>query len=116
MALRASVHVTLTLDIRSSSSRPSPPPPCSPREHGNQNKASLHGAALVHAITGNTSEALHILAQLRALVEEDWARRRGRRGKKATATEGTSHASMVVMESLEAYLAAGRVSARIELN
>lgn len=75
------------------------------------NKASLHGAALVHAITGNTSEALDTLAQLRAIVEEDWARRRGRRGKKATATEGTSHASVIVMEVLEAYLAAGRVSA-----
>ncbi|CAN0418259.1 unnamed protein product [Ascophyllum nodosum] len=71
-------------------------------------QASLHGVALVHAITGSNSEALCTLAQLRCIVEEDWARRRGRRGRKAATTEGTSHASLVVMEALDAYLAAAR--------
>ena len=71
--------------------------------------------ALVHAITGSNSEALCTLAQLRCIVEEDWARRRGRRGRKAATTEGTSHASLVVMEALDAYLAAARVSAELSL-
>ncbi|CAM9253189.1 unnamed protein product, partial [Hapterophycus canaliculatus] len=71
-------------------------------------QASLHGAALVHAITGNMEEASAGLAQMRCIVEEDWARRRGRRGRTAAATEGTSHASLVVMETLDAYLAASR--------
>lgn len=75
----------------------------------NKKKASLHGAALVHAITGNTVEACGTLTLLRGIVEEDWARRRGKRGRMAAATEGTSHASLVVMEALEAYLAAARV-------
>lgn len=57
----------------------------------------------------NTVEASACLAQMRAIVEEDWARRRGRRGRTAAATEGTSHASLVVMETLDAYLAASRV-------
>ncbi|CAM9588292.1 unnamed protein product [Ectocarpus sp. 13 AM-2016] len=71
-------------------------------------QASLHGAALVHAITGNMAEASAGLAKMRSIVEEDWARRRGRRGRTAAATEGTSHASLVVMETLDAYLAASR--------
>lgn len=63
----------------------------------------------MHAITGNMEEASAGLAQMRCIVEEDWARRRGRRGRTAAATEGTSHASLVVMETLDAYLAASRV-------
>eukprot|EP00903_Cladosiphon_okamuranus_P010662 g10080.t1 len=69
---------------------------------------SLHGAALVHAIALNTAEASACLAQMRTIVEEDWARRRGRRGRTAAAAEGTSHTSLVVMETLDAYLAAAR--------
>ena len=72
-------------------------------------QSSLHGAALVHAIMGNMSEASASLAQLRSMVEEDWARRRRRRGRTAAVTEGTSHASLIVMETLDAYLAAARV-------
>lgn len=64
----------------------------------------------MHAISGNMEEASACLAQMRCIVEEDWARRRGRRGRTAAATEGTSHASLVVMETLDAYLAASRVS------
>lgn len=67
----------------------------------------------MHAIMGNMSEATAILAQLRSIVEEDWARRRGRRGKTAAATEGTSQASLVVMETLDAYIAAAQVIARV---
>ncbi len=80
------------------------------RHHLIEIKASLHGAALVHAISGNMEETSACLAQMRCIVEEDWARRRGRRGRTAAATEGTSHASLVVMETLDAYLAASRVS------
>lgn len=69
---------------------------------------------MVHAITGNTVEASLCLAQMRCIVEADWARRRGRRGRTAAATEGTSHASLVVMEALDAYLAASRVSKPLE--
>lgn len=86
--------------------KPLPPPPFLP---GNKIKASLHGAALVHVITGNTAGASLCLAQMRCIVEEDWARRRGRRGRTAAVTEGTSHASLIVMETLDAYLAASRV-------
>lgn len=75
-------------------------------------QASLHGAALVHAITGDLKQASAVLAELRSLVENDWARRRGRRGRTAAATEGTSQPSLVVMEALEAYIAAARVRTR----
>ncbi|CAM9220570.1 unnamed protein product [Ectocarpus sp. 4 AP-2014] len=78
-------------------------------------QASLHGAALVHAITGNMAEASAGLAKMRSIVEEDWARRRGRRGRTAAATEGTSHASLVVMETLGAYLAASRGNGKAAL-
>lgn len=87
-------------------------PACHRRRHRHkiETKASLHGAALVHAISGDMEETSACLAQMRCIVEEDWARRRGRRGRTAAATEGTSHASLVVMETLDAYLAASRVS------
>lgn len=76
-------------------------------------QSSLHGAALVHALMGNIEEASASLAQLRAIVEEDWARRRRRRGRLAAVTEGTSHASLIVMETLDAYLAVARVRKKI---
>lgn len=72
-------------------------------------QSSLHGAALVCAITGKLPEASASIAQLRSLIEDDWARRRGRRGRTAGASEGTSQPSLVVMEVLEAYIAAARV-------
>lgn len=90
---------------------PDPPPP-QPKNASLvlRRQSSLHGAALVHAIMGNMSEASASLEQLRSIVEEDWARRRRRRGRTAAVTEGTSHASLIVMETLDAYLAAARVS------
>lgn len=60
-------------------------------------------------MTGKFEEASATVAQMRGLVEADWARRRGRRGRTAAAAEGVSYASLVVMEVLEGYIAAARV-------
>ena len=62
------------------------------------------------------SEASASLAQLRSIVEDDWARRRRRRGRTAAVTEGTNHASLIVMETLDAYLAAARVRTNEQTN